>query len=84
MDAALGCVETLRTEHIPFGVITEKNLKQLSRHKVVMLPNVLRLSDEEADAMKNFVAAGGSLYASKFSLKSKLSEMLDVSALEET
>ncbi len=84
VDAALGCVETLRTEHIPFGVITEKNLDELSRHQVVMLPNILRLSDEEADAMKNYVAAGGSVYASKFSLKSKLSEMFDVSALEET
>lgn len=84
LDAALGCAETLRTEHIPFGVITKKNLGELSRHQVVMLPNVLRLSDEEADAVKNYVASGGSVYASKFSLKSKLSEMLGVSGLEET
>ena len=84
VDAALGCAETLRTEHIPFGVITQKNLDELLRHQIVMLPNVLKLSDEEADAMKRYVAAGGSIYASKFSLKSKLSEMFDVSNLEET
>jgi hypothetical protein len=42
------------------------------------------LSDEEADAIKNYVAEGGMVYASKFSMKSKLSEMLGVSFMEET
>jgi len=84
VDAALGCAEALRTNHIPFGVITKKNLAELSHHRVITLPNVLRLSDEEADAMKEYVAAGGSIYASKFTLKSKLSEMLDITSMEET
>jgi len=84
LDAALGCAETLRAGHIPFGVITNRNLSELQRHQLVMLPNVLKLSDEEADAVKNYVAAGGSVYASKFSLRSKLSELLGVSGLEET
>ena len=83
LDAALVCAETLRASHIPFGVIT-KNLGELRRHQVVMLPNVLKMSDEEVDAVKNYVEAGGSVYASKFSLKSKLSEVLGVSGLEET
>lgn len=84
LDAALGCAETLRTNHIPFGIITKKNLKVLSRHQVVILPNVLKLSDEEAEAMERYVAEGGSVYASKFTVKSKLSEMLGVSSIEET
>jgi len=84
LEAALGATEALRTSHIPFGVITKKNLNDLSRHQVVILPDVLRLSDEEVDAMKEYVAAGGSLYASKYTLKSKLSEILGVSSMEET
>jgi len=84
VEAALGAAETLRTKHIPFGVITDKNLKELSRFQVVILPNVLRLSDEEADAIKEYIAAGGSVYASKFTLKSKLSEILGATYIGET
>jgi len=84
VEAALGAAEALRTSHIPFGVITKRNLRELSRHQVIILPNVLRLSDEEAEAIKEYVANGGSVYASKFTLKSKLSEMLDVNSIEET
>jgi len=83
-EAALGATEALRTSHIPFGVITRRNLRDLQRHQVVILPNVLRLSDEEADAIKEYVAAGGNVYASKFTLKSKLAEMLGVTIIEET
>jgi len=84
VEAALGAAETLRTNHIPFGVITDKNLKELSRFQVVILPNILRLSDEEAEAIKEYVANGGSVYASKFTLKSKLSEILDATYIGET
>jgi len=84
VEAALGAAEALRTNHIPFGVITKRNLEDLPRHQVVVLPNVLRLSDEEADAVKEYVAAGGSVYASKYTLRSKLSEMLGVTSMRET
>jgi len=84
LDATLGATEALRTNHIPFGVITKKNLKDLSRYQAVILPNVLRFSDEEADAVKEYVAAGGNVYASKLTLKSKLSEILGATSIEET
>jgi len=84
VEAALGAAEALRTSHIPFGVVTKRNLKELPRFQVVILPNVSRLSDEEADAIKEYVASGGSVYASKFTLKSKLSEILGVVSMEET
>ncbi|MEM2930375.1 MAG: alpha-L-fucosidase [Thermoproteota archaeon] len=82
LDAALGAAESLRTNHIPFGVITD--LKRLSRFQVVILPNVLMLSDEEVEAIREYVATGGSVYLSKFTLKSKLSEILGVTHMEET
>jgi len=83
-EAVLGVTESLRTHHIPFGVISEKNLKELSRHQVVILPNLLGMSYEEAAAIKEYVSAGGNIYASKFTLYSELAEMLGVTAVEET
>ncbi len=84
VNAALGAAEALRTNHIPFGVITKKNLKDLSRHQIIIFPNVLRLSDEEVSAIRDYVVNGGSVYASKFTLRSKLSEMLGITSIEET
>lgn len=84
VEAALGAAEALRTNHIPFGVITKRNLKDLSRYKAIILPNVLRLSDEEADAIKEYILNGGSVYASKFTIRSKLSEIIGAFSVEET
>jgi hypothetical protein len=84
VEAVLGAADVLRTKHIPFGVICNLNLKELSRFQVVILPNVLRLSDEEAEAIIEYIATGGAVYASKFTLKSKLSKILGVSYMEET
>ncbi|MEM2914078.1 MAG: alpha-L-fucosidase [Candidatus Bathyarchaeia archaeon] len=84
VEASLGAAEALKTNHIPFGVITDKNIKNLHQFQVVILPNVLRLTNEEAEAIKGYVAGGGTVYASKFTLKSKLSEILGVDSIEET
>ena len=52
--------------HIPFGVITKKNIHQLARHQIVVLPNVLMVDEEEVEAFRHYVASGGNLYASKY------------------
>ena len=83
-EAALGATQSLRTSHIPFGVISEKNLEELSRHHVVILPNLLRFSDKEAEAIRTYVSSGGNIYASKFTLDSRLAEMLGATSLQET
>lgn len=64
IDAVLNTVKALIENHIPYGVITRCNLKELSRHKVIVLPNVLMLDAVEAEAFRAFVHAGGKLYAS--------------------
>ncbi len=84
VESALGATEALRTHHIPFGIISKRNLKDLSRHKVLILPNVLRLSDEEVEAIREYVINGGSVYASKFALRSGLAKVLGVDYLGET
>jgi hypothetical protein len=63
--AAVGAAVALMQEHVPFGVITKKNLADLAKHQIVILPNVVTLDAEEIAALKAYVAAGGSLYASK-------------------
>jgi hypothetical protein len=51
--------------HIPFGVVTRKDLLRLSQYQIVMLPNAVMLDEEEVAALKAYVEAGGCLYASK-------------------
>jgi hypothetical protein len=55
----------LMAEHLPFGVITKKSLAtKLSRTRVVVLSNVHFMDAGEAAAIRDWVRAGGTLYAS--------------------
>ncbi|MEM2144298.1 MAG: hypothetical protein QW279_02980, partial [Candidatus Jordarchaeaceae archaeon] len=65
-------------------VITRKNLDELNRYNILILPDVLRLSSEESHAIKNYISKGGSVYASKFTLNSELAKAFGISYLEET
>ena len=79
LDAALGAARTLRENHIPFGVISRNNLKDATAHQVIVLPNVLMISEEEAGALRSFVERGGALYASGNTDLTYLSDVFGVS-----
>jgi len=64
LEAAVNVAKTLLSAHIPFGVITKKNLNRLSDYQTIILPNLLMIDKEEADAFRKFVESGGSIYAS--------------------
>ena len=66
LRAVRGICRVLQEAHLPFGVITSKQLGDLDRYKVIVLPNVLRMSAEEAEAFRNYVCRGGRLYASRY------------------
>lgn len=66
INAAVSVCRALVAHHIPFGVITKRNLADLARHRVVVLPNVMMMDDEEAQAFRRYVEQGGSLYASRY------------------
>jgi hypothetical protein len=66
LKAARGLAGVLQRQHIPFHVITANDLADLSRYRLVLLPNVLRMDAEEATAFRSHVAAGGRLYASRY------------------
>jgi hypothetical protein len=67
MEAVTGAARALQETHIPFAVVTKLNLDRLRDYRVILLPNVLVMSDEEIAALRDFVAKGGALYASGYS-----------------
>jgi len=94
MRAAVNLAKSLNYTHIPFGVVTRKNLEELFNYQIIVLPNVRMMRKEEVEALKSYVERGGSLFASKntsiITSKGKrqsnflLSELFGVSYLGET
>ncbi len=86
--------KSILNAHIPFDILTRKRLKDLSSYQVIILPNILVMSKEEADAIRDYVRNGGCVYASKYtSLYSRetlkqddfmLADLFGVSYLGET
>lgn len=62
--SAMNVADRLITNHLPFTVITARQLGELARFKVLIVPNAHHLSPAEARAMREFVRTGGGLYAS--------------------
>lgn len=75
IEGAMNAAQALIAHNIPFGVITKKNLAELGRFQVIVLPDVVVMDDEEATAFRAYVHNGGSIYASKHtSMLSKTGE----------
>jgi hypothetical protein len=64
-NAARALARTLLYGHVPYGVVTRRNLAELDSYQIVVLPNVLMLAEEEMAALRAYVRRGGSLLASK-------------------
>ncbi len=62
--AAMQAARWLLTNHLPMAVITRKSLSQLNKYRVIVLPNVNMMDQEEVAALRQWVAGGGALYAS--------------------
>ncbi len=65
LASVLGMFRASVEEHLPVTVIADWNLNptDLSRYKVLILPNMACLSDEQARAIADFVRQGGGLVA---------------------
>jgi hypothetical protein len=63
--ALMGAYKALIEAHIPAQFVDERpdSLATLARYRVVYLPDVLTLSDDEIRALRTFVEAGGGLVA---------------------
>jgi hypothetical protein len=60
-----GMIKALVHAHIPFDVLTSPRLTlaDLSRYRVLIMPNIEAVSDEEAGLMREFVTRGGAVIA---------------------
>ena len=50
--------------HIDYDILTEKNIHRLSQYKVVVIPNLYRMSQSECEKIAAYVENGGRLYVS--------------------
>ena len=62
-DEFLGITMMLIESNVPFEVISEKDLNQLDKYDVVILPDFACMSEEQADKIRQYVANGGTIIA---------------------
>ncbi|MFC2076927.1 alpha-amylase family protein [candidate division KSB1 bacterium] len=63
LKSTLGFEQTLIQSKVPFDIIFEKNLTNLSKYKVLVLANTECLSDGDVELVRAFVKNGGGLVA---------------------
>ncbi len=65
LSHALGVYRVGMEEHLPVTLITEQDLEpeRLARFRVLVLPNVACLSDEQCETIRRYVRDGGGLVA---------------------
>ena len=55
--------QALAELHVPFNVVVDRQVLQNHGYRVLVLPNVACMSDEEAEAITGFVQTGGAIVA---------------------
>lgn len=63
-ESSMAAARRLIRQHLPFGVVTAKSLGRLADVKVLVLSNVNMMDAAECEAIRRWVAAGGTVYAS--------------------
>jgi hypothetical protein len=64
-ESFITLTQVLIENHIPFDVVYGSHLADLSRYRLLVLPDVECLSDEEAGLIRCFVEQGGALLATE-------------------
>ncbi len=62
-DAFKGILMMLTESNIPFEVITENDLDNLSRYELVILPDFACMNESQAEKIREYVANGGKIIA---------------------
>ncbi|WP_010261853.1 alpha-amylase family protein [Treponema primitia] len=85
LDAVVGAARALKEKHIPYTVIGRRNLKNgIDKYRVIIMPDILRLSDEAAEDIRAYVRAGGTVYASGHSGITNLGDVFGFEPIGET
>jgi hypothetical protein len=76
-SSVMRAATTLQEAHIPHTIIGVRNLKNaIEKYKVIILPDIYRLSDEAAVFLREYVEQGGAVYASRHSGLENLTDVL--------
>lgn len=78
LKAALGAVSSLRSHHIPVGVLNNWKLEDFKDVKVLVLPDVPFMTQIEINAVKEYVKMGGNLYLSGHTAVKLVEELFEV------
>lgn len=82
--ALRGASNKLQRGQIPYAVVSRRDIDRLSDYRVVVLPDLLRMTNDECEAIRRYVAGGGRIYASQLtSLHSTTGERYDDFALSD-
>ena len=54
--------KALSRAHIDYDILTEKNIDELSRYKVIILPDLYRMSQSECEKIRRYVENGGRIF----------------------
>ncbi len=65
INAIKNIAKTLVHANVPYDALSEKNIVNLDKYQVIILPDMACLGDDEIAAFRQYVQSGGSLYASK-------------------
>ena len=74
--AGIRLSKSLAEEHIPFGIVSNADLTNLKKHKLVMIPYANTISSENLDYIFSYVESGGSIYFSGGEEKEMLKRLL--------
>ncbi|MFH1615473.1 MAG: alpha-L-fucosidase [Planctomycetota bacterium] len=66
VEAVRNAGRYLQQAHLSYTVITKRRLSEIreNKHQLLILPEVLMMDSEEADAVRQYVHNGGAVYAS--------------------
>jgi hypothetical protein len=62
-DPALGFYQALIEARVPFEMVHDGKLDDISRYRTLILPNIAALSAKQCDQLRTFVQGGGNLIA---------------------
>ncbi len=62
--ASMQAARRLAQHHVPWSVVTKSSLPRLDSIKALVLSNVNMMDEEEVEAIRDWVRAGGTLFAS--------------------
>ena len=58
-------LQTLLAGHVPFDIVLDKDLKDLSKYSVLILPNVESMDREEIKSVEKYIRSGGGVVATE-------------------